>query len=124
VGCKDKSARHDEAVKSIEAADRKLMVQEQALLGRRGALQRERTQIHDQRAALISRKMELGETDTKAHAELEREESKLATVEASIVRQQISLNQKYQSLLDEKSVLWRSWPRTGYRWTRAGGGSP
>jgi hypothetical protein len=103
--CKEKPGRGDEDLKTIEAADRKLMAQERQILGRRGALQRERTRIRDQRAALLSKKMALAESDTQGREELEREESKLATLEASLVKQEIGLNQKLQSLLDEKTGL-------------------
>jgi len=97
-GCKEKPKRADEQLKAIEAVDRKLLRQEQAILSHRGALQRERTHLRDKRAALLSKKMTLDETDTKGREELEREESKLANLEAGLVKQEISLNRKLESL--------------------------
>lgn len=104
-GCKDKPERSDEALKSIEQADKALMAQERALLSRRGTLQRERTHIRDKRAALISKREALGETDTVKREELEKEESELASLEAKLFKQEISLNERLQSLIDEKSGL-------------------
>jgi hypothetical protein len=105
AGCKENKKRSDEQLKAIEKADRQLMAKEQKILSRRGALQRERTRIRDKRAAIISKKAELGEEDNEGRAQLEQEESELASLEARLVKQEINLNKKLQSLLDEKSGL-------------------
>ena len=104
AGCGEDGDRADEALSSVELADRQLMAREQTLLQRRGALQRERTQLRDKRAALLTRKMTLSDTDP-GRAKLEREESRLATMEAGLVQQEITLNKKLQTLLSEKNGL-------------------
>jgi hypothetical protein len=104
-GCKEKPDRSDEDLKSIEKADKALMAQERSLLSRRGALQRERTRIRDKRAELLTKRAALSEGDQVQREELEKEESQLATLEAKLVKQEIGLNDRLQSLIDEKSGL-------------------
>jgi len=96
--CNEKPKRADEQVKSLEAVDRHLIKQEQEILTRRGALQRERTHLRDKRAELLSKKLTLAETDTEGRQELEQEESKLANLEANLVKQEITLNKKLDTL--------------------------
>lgn len=105
-GCKQKERlQQDEDLKAVVAADRRIAKQEDELLARRGALQRERATIRDKRDEIITRKLAISEGDTQARAELDQEESKLATLEASLVNQELGLNKKLQSLLDEKTGL-------------------
>lgn len=104
--CKERAKIHeDEDLKTVAAADRKLMKRERKLLQRRGSLQRERTRLRDKRAALASKRATLQADDDKGRAELEQEESKLAKLEASLVQQEIGVNKKLQALLTEKSNL-------------------
>lgn len=103
--CKDDKKRSDEDLKAVVAADKQLMNRERKILTRRGALQRERKTVRDKRAALATKKAALEEGDTKGRQELEAEESKLASLEAKLVAQEIGLNKRLHSLLDEKSGL-------------------
>lgn len=105
-GCKEKKRhRKDEDLQAVVAEDQRLMKKEQEILSHRGALQRERSKIRDKRAEIISMKAALKDGDAKGMEELEQEESKLAKLEATLVKQEIGLNKKLQSLLDEKSGL-------------------
>jgi hypothetical protein len=102
-GCKKK--RDDEAVEAVVAADRQLMNREKKIMTRRGSLQRERKQLRDKRAQILTKKATLASEDTKGRQALEAEETKLAGLEAKLVKQEIGLNRKLQSLLTEKSGL-------------------
>lgn len=97
--------REDEAVKQVVEADRQLAEQESALLTRRGSLQRSRTELRGQREALHSRKLALGEADAPGKAALEQEESKLLALEARLVAQELGLNHKLDTLLQQKTGL-------------------
>jgi predicted nucleic acid-binding Zn-ribbon protein len=104
AGCKRKQQlQSDEDLKAVVAEDRRLAQEEDALLARRGALQRERGSLRDKRAELLSRKMSLEESDTLGREEIEKEETKLARLEEALLKQELGLNRKLQSLLDEKS---------------------
>ncbi len=106
VGCKNKKKlRDDEALEAVVAADRQLMLKEEEIASHRGALQRERKKISDRRAELLTKKAALQESDAQGREALEAEETKLAGLEASLVQQEIDLNQKLQNLFDEKSGL-------------------
>ncbi len=105
-GCKDKKPlRGDEDVKAVVAEDRRITEKENELLARRGVLQRERNGLRDKRVEIITKKMTLPETDSEGKQELEQEESKLARLEASLVTQELTLNKKLQSLLDQRTGL-------------------
>ena len=104
-GCKRKPQPQggDEDLKAVVAEDRRIAQEEEALLARRGSMQRERGSLRDKRAELLSKKMSLEETDAKGRAEIEQEETKLASLEQALVKQEMGLNEKLKTLFDEKS---------------------
>ncbi|MCC6746960.1 MAG: hypothetical protein IT371_04830 [Deltaproteobacteria bacterium] len=105
-GCKkDRELRDDESLKVVVAEDRKLAQREEDLLARRGTLQRERATIRDRRSELITKKLSLEDTDAPGKAALEQEESKLVNLEARLADQEVALNRRLQTLLDEKTNL-------------------
>lgn len=104
---KEDDLRQDESVKVVVATDRKLAEEEAKLLAGRGSLQRSRSTVRDKRAALLTRKLALGEgdADEQARVQLEKEESELVHLEARLVKQEIALNKKLDSLFEQKSGL-------------------
>ena len=112
-GCDGGAAGGTEA-KAATAAAQKLATEEQQLLERRGALQRERTRLRDKRVALIGRKIEAA-TDEQAKRAVEAEESKLAGLEAKLATQEIALNKQLDKLLRQKDSLARGLSKTESR---------
>jgi hypothetical protein len=100
-GCKKKQTLQED-LKTVVQEDRRIAKEEDELLTRRGSLQRERGQLRDKRAELLTKKLTLDDADQAGKTEIEKEEAKLVGLEASLVKEETTLNKKLQNLFDEK----------------------
>jgi hypothetical protein len=87
---------------TTEAAS--LAQSEQDLLGRRGLLQRERSQISDARKELSERRAQLGH-DSAGQAALDEEDKKLTEREGNLSKQATDLDQKVDELIKKHDEL-------------------
>jgi len=92
----------DTAPITSEAAG--LAQSESDLVGRRGALQRERTQLSEARKELSERRAQLGH-DNVGQAALDEEDKKLTQKEQALSTEESSLNQKMDELLKARADL-------------------
>jgi hypothetical protein len=77
---------------------------ESDLVGKRGALQRERTQLTEARKELSERRAQLGH-DNVGQAALDEEDKKLTQKEQALSTEESSLNQKMDELLKARAEL-------------------
>ncbi len=101
AGCKKKQQLQED-LKSVVEEDRRIAKQEDELLSRRGSLQRERGQLREKRAELLTKKLALDDADQAGRSAIEKEEAKLVGLEASLVKEETTLNKKLGALFDEK----------------------
>lgn len=92
----------DTAPIAAEAAG--LQQHENDLLGRRGALQRERTKITEARKDLIDRRTQLGH-DNAGQAALDEEEKQLSQKENDLTGEESAVNLKLDELLKARAAL-------------------
>lgn len=100
-GCKKKQQLQED-LKTVVEEDRRIAKQEDELLSRRGSLQRERGQLREKRAELLTKKLALDDADQAGRSAIEKEEAKLVGLEASLVKEETTLNKKLGALFDEK----------------------
>lgn len=81
-----------------------LQKHESELVGRRGALQRERSKLSEARKELSDRRAQLGH-DNVGQAALDEEEKKLSAKESELSGEETALNQKVDELLRARAEL-------------------
>jgi hypothetical protein len=91
-------------VTPMNVEDQSLQQNESALIGQRGALQRARKKIADERAEIVDRRQKLGH-DSAGQAALDEEEKKLLTREADLATQEEQVNSKLDQLLKQRGDL-------------------
>jgi hypothetical protein len=74
------------------------------LIGRRGALQRERSKITEARKELSERRTQLGH-DSAGQAALDEEDKKLSAREADLLKEESSVNDRFDQLLKARAEL-------------------
>jgi hypothetical protein len=88
----------------IAAEEAGLEKSQTELIGRRGALQRERSDLTTKRKELSERRAQLGR-DTAGQAALDEEEKKLTAKEAEVFQEESSVNEKLDQLLKARAEL-------------------
>ena len=100
-GCK-KPPTVDTAPLAAEAEG--LQAHESELIGRRGALQRNRSTLTEARKAISDRRAQLGH-DSVGQAALDEEEKKLSAKEDDLSKEESTVNQKLDELLKARADL-------------------
>jgi hypothetical protein len=91
-------------VAPLNAEDDALKKNESDLLGQRGALQRERKKIVEERQALVDRRKQLGH-DSAGQSALDEEDKKLTQAETDLVGREKDIDDKLDQLLQSREEL-------------------